>query len=127
MLALKDRVAVLDVRMGQHSLDLRAAREGPVDVNKLVFNPKMMAAIVGLVLSTWAGNWWISQRVTEKIEAVDHKVESMHQQMDANTKLQDERSNTMKAALDQQRADLKLYMIKVDDLATKLMVKGVIR
>ena len=89
MRALTQKTAALELTVTQSLLTLKAATEGPVDVGKIMFNPKMVLGIVGLVASIVTGNWLTNQPIREQLvrqeerwQAVQTSVDDLKRQME---------------------------------------------
>ncbi len=104
--------------------EVNAERRAPIDVGKIVFNPRMMLAVVGLALSTVTGNsfvnWWMGTPIRQDIAA-------MRTDMIANAKVQDERASSNKLTLDKLERNGTLQQMKIDEITTALKVRGIIR
>ncbi len=70
-------------------LTLESATKAPIDIGQIVFNPKMVLAIIGLVVSIVTGNWLTNQPIREQLvrgeersKSVEEKVDNLQRQME---------------------------------------------
>jgi type II secretory pathway pseudopilin PulG len=61
---------------------LKTSATAPIDVGQLVFNPKMVLAIVGLVASIITGNWLTNQPIREQLVRSDERQKNMEDKID---------------------------------------------
>ena len=63
-----------------------AAKGGPVDIGQIVFNPKMVLAIVALVVSILGGTWFINQPIVSRLDKFEERMSSQKDVIDGLTK-----------------------------------------
>jgi len=85
MLAFEGAQRALENRMTA----LEQAAKAPIDVGQIVFNPRMVLAIIGLVVSIVTGNWLTNQPIREQLvrgeeraKSVEDKVDNLQRQME---------------------------------------------
>ncbi len=65
---------------------LSQAQTAPVDVGQIVFNPRMVLAIVGLVVSILGGTWFINQPIMSRLDKFEERMSSQRDVIDGLTK-----------------------------------------
>jgi chaperonin cofactor prefoldin len=61
---------------------LQTAATAPIDIGQVMFNPKMVLAIVGLVASIITGNWLTNQPIREQLVRSDERQKNMEDKID---------------------------------------------
>ena len=84
--ALKIKVAALEATFEQLKVGIQAAKDAPIDVGLIVFNPKMVLAIVGLVVSILGGTWFINQPIVSRLDRFEERMSSQKDVIDGLTK-----------------------------------------
>lgn len=105
--AVKERVAALELLFAKSSVSLEDFQSAPIDVGKIVFNWKVMLTVAGIIASTLGGNWFVNAPVRDSLGTMEKSLVIMKTQMDADTRLQDERAKFTAAELATLKADLK--------------------
>ncbi len=85
-LKVKGRLEELDrlvTKLAQAQTDAKAA---PIDIGNLVFDPKMVLAIVGLVVSILGGTWFINQPIVSRLDKFEERMSSQKDVIDGLTK-----------------------------------------
>lgn len=78
---------VLAAETAQRALEVRLTRletaaAAPIEIGQIVFNPKMVLAIVGLVASIVTGNWLTNQPIREQLVRSDERQKNMEDKID---------------------------------------------
>ncbi len=73
----------LVTKLAQAQTDAKAA---PIDIGNLVFDPKMVLAIVGLVVSILGGTWFINQPIVSRLDKFEERMSSQKDVIDGLTK-----------------------------------------
>ncbi len=73
----------LVTKLAQAQTDAKAA---PINIGNLVFDPKMMLAIVGLVVSILGGTWFINQPIVSRLDRFEERMTSQKDVIDGLTK-----------------------------------------
>jgi len=84
--ALKIKVTAVEAALDQLRNDLHNVRNEPIDVGLIVFNPKMVFAIVGLVVSILGGTWFINQPIVSRLDRFEERMSSQKDVIDGLTK-----------------------------------------
>jgi len=79
---LKQKLEKMDRLVTQMS----QTQSGPIDVGQIVFNPKMVLAIVGLVVSILGGTWFINQPIVSRLDKFEERMNSQKDVIDGLTK-----------------------------------------
>lgn len=84
--ALKSKVATLELLLTQQIMGLKQMETTPIDVGKIVFNPKMVLSIVGLVATVILGNYFTTTQAVSVLRAeftgVKESVDDLKRQME---------------------------------------------
>ncbi len=104
--ALTVKVAALDLLTQKTALALSTSESAPIDVGKIVFNPRMVLAIIAAVSAIIGGNWLTTLPVRAEIAA--------------NAKLQDERNASMHTAIDDVKKAQTLQQLQLNELNTTM-------
>ena len=84
--ALKSKVATLELLLTQQIMTVKQIETMPVDVGKIVFNPKMVLSIVGLVATVILGNYFTTTQALSVLRAeftgVKESVDDLKRQME---------------------------------------------
>lgn len=80
--ALRDQVTSVAAALTQQMSMVKTIQDAPIDVEKIVFNPKMVLAIIGLVASIVTGNWLTNQPIREQLVRGDERSKSMEDKID---------------------------------------------
>ena len=84
--ALKKQVNEIDhlvTKLAQVQTDAKLA---PIDVGQIMFNPKMVLGIVGLVVSILGGTWFINQPIVSRLDKFEERMSSQKDVIDGLTK-----------------------------------------
>ena len=84
--ALKVKVTAIESRMDLQQQAFRDATGAPIDIGKVVFNPKMVLAIIGLVISILGGTWFINQPIVSRLDRFEERMSSTKDVIDGLTK-----------------------------------------
>jgi Na+/glutamate symporter len=76
------KVTALELAMTQQTMAVTALTNAPINIEKIVFNPKMVLAIVGLVASIVTGNWLTNQPIREQLVRSDERAKNMEDKID---------------------------------------------
>lgn len=83
---LKAEVVSLKLALERHAAGLTAVQTAPIDVGKIVFNPKMVLAIVALVASIVTGNYVTTTQAVSVLRVeftqVKESVDDLKRQME---------------------------------------------
>lgn len=93
--------------MATLTLSLMDFQKSPVDIEHVMFNWKVMLAVTGIVASTLGGNWFVNAPVRDSLGTMERSLAVMKTQMDADTRLQDERAKSTAGELAALKNDLK--------------------
>ena len=108
----------LDVRQIEQEIDRIIAEQAalaskiskvetkPLDIEQVSFSTKQMTLIVGAALSIALGMWQLHSGITDLQDSILNAA-----------KLQDERNETTKQALDQLRANLEMRRVEIQNLS----------
>lgn len=116
--ALEERQLLIQAAQSQLELrlaTLTSALNTPTDISTVVMSAKQVVAIVAVCLGI-AGGLWI----------IRGDIHDVKQQMESQSKLEDERAATFKQTMEDVKKDLKLYQLKTDGVEKALISKGVI-
>jgi hypothetical protein len=97
---------VLDFTRTKTAIEERANL--PIDVGKIMFNPRMVLAIVGLVATIVTGNWLTNQPIREQLIRNDERTSNMAAEI---VSLKQE----LKAGLELRRMEIATLQKSVDD------------
>ncbi len=97
---------LVEIKLKASELGQKA--ESPVDVGKIVFNPRMVLAIVGLVASIITGNWLTNQPIREQLIRNDERTSNMATEIAAL-------KQDLKAGLELRRMEIATLQKSVDD------------
>lgn len=61
-------------------------QDAPIDIGKIVFAPKMVVAIVALVVTILGGTWFINQPIVSRLDRFEERMASTKDQIDGLTK-----------------------------------------
>jgi len=124
---LRDRFDNMQRAIDKLQTSVDGLKDAKVDVGAIMFDWRMVIGIVGLVTSIVSGNWFVNAPMRENLADMKESLGIMHTQMDANTKLQDERAKNTAAELSSLKADLKtgleLRRMEIATLQTTLQDK----
>ena len=73
----------LVTKLAQAQTDAKVA---PIDIGNLVFDPKMVLAIVALVVSILGGTWFINQPIVSRLDKFEERMSSQKDVIDGLTK-----------------------------------------
>lgn len=68
------------------STTMQDTQAAPIDIGKLVFAPKMVLAVVGLVISILGGTWFINQPIVSRLDRFEERQSSTKDVIDGLTK-----------------------------------------
>lgn len=68
------------------STTLQDTQAAPIDIGKLVFAPKMVLAVVGLVIAILGGTWFINQPIVSRLDRFEERQSSTKDVIDGLTK-----------------------------------------
>jgi uncharacterized protein YneF (UPF0154 family) len=102
---------VLALEGWKHGIEerLKLEAESPIDVGKIVFNPRMVLAVVGLVVSIITGNWLTTWPVRESLVRIQ-------EQFTDNVKLQDERFRAMTDKIDNVQRQMEMRRLEIQQV-----------
>lgn len=95
-----------------HGSRLDALANTPIDVSKVMFAPKVVVAIITVVLSISVGMWASNSGLRSDVRDILTRMASEQRVSDANAKLLEVNNSTIKTALENNTRELK------DSLAT---------
>jgi hypothetical protein len=111
--ALKTKVTQLENALEQERSVIHAMQIAPVDVEHIVFNPKMVVAVVALVVSILGGNWFINQPIRDGLTVLQGQVTG-------NTKLEDERAKVFKESVDGLTRQMEMRRLEIQQVSNSL-------
>lgn len=112
--AVKAKLAAMELLLTQQTMVVKNLTDAPIDVGKIVFNPRMVVAVVGLAISIVAGNWFVSHPVSEKVDTIETK-------LDVNTKLEEERYKTIASAVESLSKEMVLRRMENAEMSKTLI------
>ena len=68
------------------AISLGDSQAAPIDIGKIVFAPKMVLAIVALVVSILGGTWFINQPIVSRLDRFEERMSSTKEVIDGLTK-----------------------------------------
>lgn len=95
----------------------------PLNVDKVTFSGKQLTVIVGTCIALAGGMWQLHVGIDKTVE----KVEGLQIAIQNNAKLQDERNETTRQALDQVRANLEMRRVEIQNLSNFIQQNVVVR
>ena len=95
---------------------MKTAQEAPIDIGKIVFNPKMVLAIVGAVLAVVSGNYFTNAPLRDKIESVSERVLLIQ----ADITKQNERAAAVQAAVDDLKRQMEMRRLEIQNVSNDL-------
>jgi hypothetical protein len=106
---LRKKVTDLEIALSKQLGTLEKIEESPVDVGKIVFNPRMVLAIVALVASIITGNWATTWPMRETLIRIQ-------EQFTDNVRLQDERFKSVNEKLDNGQRQMEMRRLEIQQL-----------
>ncbi len=92
----------------------------PIDVGKIMFNPKMVLGIVGLVVTIVSGNWIVNLPVRDSLSVMQTAIANMRTQMDSRGTLEDERHAVVMKQLEDFKKRQELSELEIRNLSQKV-------
>jgi chaperonin cofactor prefoldin len=80
--ALETCQKTLEVEFTKVTSALKATENAPIDVGKIMFNPRMVLGIIGLVASIITGNWLTNQPIRDQLVRSDERQKAMEDKID---------------------------------------------
>jgi hypothetical protein len=111
--ALTLRVQALEAMLAQTRQIVTDNKEQPIDIGKIVFDPKMVVAIVGLAVAIVGGNWFINQPIRDGLTVLQGQVSG-------NTKLEDERAKVFKEAVDGLTRQMEMRRLEIQQVSNSV-------
>lgn len=111
--AVKLRMAALEGAIEQLKSALHDARTAPIDVGLIVFNPKMVVAVVCLAVSIVGANWLSNQPIRDGLTV-------LQTQMTANTRIEDERAKNTKDAIDALTKAMEMRRLEIQQVGNSV-------
>ncbi len=101
--------AVRRMAAEQHALSVRFSEFAatPVDVNKMVFTPKIVIGVVVMVVGIAASMWTINAGLRSDVRDILTRMASEQRVSDANAKMIEQNSNTINRALENSAREMK--------------------
>lgn len=84
--ALTLRIQKLEREAAQTSQMLIDSKGAPIDLGLIVFNPKMVLAIIGLVVTILGGTWFINQPIVSRLDRFEERQASTKEAIDTLNK-----------------------------------------
>ncbi len=109
---MEQRVMALERAYTDAALDyakMKVTADAPIDVGKIMFNPRMVLGIIGLVVSIVTGNWFTTAPLRESLVQI-------REQFTDNIKLQDERFKAVNDKLDNSGRQMEMRRLEIQQL-----------
>lgn len=111
-------------RLAKLEAALELSAQSPIDVNKLVATPKIVASIVFVIVGMVGSMWAITADLRSDVRNVLTLMASEQRVSDANAKLIDANNRELKDALDQIRRRQDLLTLQYQELKDKLTAQA---
>ena len=113
---LHAELTAMKVLLAQQTARMDDAKGAPIDVGKIMFNPKMVMGIVGLVVSIITGNYFTNAPIRDDLRDVKDQVGSLK----ADVAQQSERATAVQAAIDELKRAMELRRLEIQSVSNDL-------
>lgn len=117
---LNTQLTDLKVTVSNMARALDRVGQEPIDVGKIMFNPKMVLGIVGLVVTIVSGNWIVNLPVRDSLSVMQTAIANMRTQMDSRGTLEDERHAVVMKQLEDFKKRQELSELEIRNLSQKV-------
>lgn len=108
-----DKVTTLETKIETLIKELAASRTAPIDIGLIVFNPKMVVAIVCLAVSIVGANWLSNQPIRDGLTV-------LREQVSGNTRIEDERARVSKDAIDALTKAMEMRRLEIQQVGNSV-------
>jgi prefoldin subunit 5 len=108
--ALKAKLANMELSLERMVTKFNEGKDAPINIGKIVFDPRMVLAIAGLVASIVTGNWFTLAPVREGMVILKEQVSN-------NIQLQDERSKNIDVTMKELKAAIEMRRLEIQQVS----------